>query len=686
MQRLEIPETLAGIVNSQVSSIGPDLVALLEDASCIGLHFDSRVLESAAERAPEAVEDSLKEAAKQGLIGSSSSPEPTEFQFASPLIRDHLYNEISDQRRRAFHRQLADFGTRNAGVLSPEELAIHSARGLADVEPEAAFLACSAAAERAERAFAFDQAATFWSLALSTFEAREVRRRAEVLMRLGLTRRADNNWSQAITVLQRAHELFERLGEAESAAEAAYFLGELHRFTLNLDQSVHWLRLSLDSLTEDLRPNAQALLGGTLIAQDHVEDGLATLRPLLRLVSTNATVSPHVAYWAAYGLNSAGEIEASRELSGAGLREAQRLNDRTRIALLGGQLAFDALSHFDLSQARKYAELVASIPPPHDATGLVRMFYTRAIVDAYVGNWRGVKETCDTWMPEVRLAGHFQQATAEMIWSEASSNLGQQEIALEMAEKALPHLREMTPLATLHKARILLRSGQKDAAKEVVLSVAEKVQNSTHSSGSLLALADLAASIGDLALGNYLRPILLKEPRQLLIIYAPTSVQRVLGKLASLQGDHKAAFSHFDTAIKDLSAGGALYELAYTYLDYSNARLRHSKRGDALKSRTLLLEAATIFQALDLPQPPGDETEPPQGGSSRYGLTPRQLEVLQLVAQGGKNKEIAERLSLTPTTVARHLEAILEKTGASNRTDAVMKAQHAGLLTDQIKE
>ena len=684
MQRLDIPQTLTGIITSQISSITPELTGLLQEASCIGVRFDARLLAAASSQAPEAIETSMAEANREGLIRPSGAPEPTEFQFVSPLIHERLYKEMPDQKRREVHHRLADYGNRNTGVLSLEELAIHSASGLDHSQPQAAFLACESAAERAERAFAFDQAAGFWSLALSCLQATDVRRRAEVLIRLGLTRRAAKNWAQAITAFQRAHELFDRLSEAESAAEAAYFLGEMYRFTLDLQESVRWLRLSLDSLAEELRPNAQALLGGALIAQDHVEEGMLTLQPLL--TSRDSRLEPHVAFWASYGLASAGKIAASSELLEAGLREAQRLNNRTQIILTGGQLASRSLSNLRLDQAKEYVELIASIPQPLDATAIVRMFVTQAMLDAYRGNWRAVEETCTTWMPEVRLAGRFQQATAEIHWAEASSALGNHEEALAMAEKALPYLGDMTPLATLHKARILLQSGRKDAAKESVLGVAEKVQASTHSPGSLLVLADLAASIGDSVLAKPLRAKLLQEPRQLLIIYAPISVQRVLGKLASLLGDHAAAFGHFEAAIKGLSSGGAAHELAYTYLDYSNARSRRTKRGDALKAQSLSLAATAAFEALNLPQPFRDEADVPQSGGSRYGLTPRQLEVLQLVAQGAKNKEIAELLSLTPTTVARHLEAILGKMGASNRTDAVMKAQRAGLLASPALE
>jgi len=62
-------------------------------------------------------------------------------------------------------------------------------------------------------------------------------------------------------------------------------------------------------------------------------------------------------------------------------------------------------------------------------------------------------------------------------------------------------------------------------------------------------------------------------------------------------------------------------------------------------------------------------------------LTAREQEVLQLLAQGLPNKEIAERLVITERTVKFHVSAIMGKLGASNRTEAVALARQRNLLT-----
>jgi DNA-binding NarL/FixJ family response regulator len=62
------------------------------------------------------------------------------------------------------------------------------------------------------------------------------------------------------------------------------------------------------------------------------------------------------------------------------------------------------------------------------------------------------------------------------------------------------------------------------------------------------------------------------------------------------------------------------------------------------------------------------------------GLTPRETDVLQLVATGLSNRAVAERLHVSDETVKFHLASIFGKLGASNRTDAVQRALRRGLI------
>jgi DNA-binding NarL/FixJ family response regulator len=63
----------------------------------------------------------------------------------------------------------------------------------------------------------------------------------------------------------------------------------------------------------------------------------------------------------------------------------------------------------------------------------------------------------------------------------------------------------------------------------------------------------------------------------------------------------------------------------------------------------------------------------------RAGLTPRELEVLGLLAEGHNQQAIAERLSVSPRTVGKHIEHILAKLPARSRAEAVAIAYQRGL-------
>lgn len=61
-------------------------------------------------------------------------------------------------------------------------------------------------------------------------------------------------------------------------------------------------------------------------------------------------------------------------------------------------------------------------------------------------------------------------------------------------------------------------------------------------------------------------------------------------------------------------------------------------------------------------------------------LTPREIEVLELLAEGLPNRRIADRLGISDQTVKFHVASIFGKLGAANRTDAVRRAARRGLI------
>ena len=62
------------------------------------------------------------------------------------------------------------------------------------------------------------------------------------------------------------------------------------------------------------------------------------------------------------------------------------------------------------------------------------------------------------------------------------------------------------------------------------------------------------------------------------------------------------------------------------------------------------------------------------------GITPRELEILALIAQGLSNKEIADRVFVSENTVKTHSSRVFDKLGAKRRTQAVQLGKELGLI------
>ena len=70
----------------------------------------------------------------------------------------------------------------------------------------------------------------------------------------------------------------------------------------------------------------------------------------------------------------------------------------------------------------------------------------------------------------------------------------------------------------------------------------------------------------------------------------------------------------------------------------------------------------------------------PKSSSTDDALTPREIDVLRLIARGNANKIIAAELSLTEETVKSHMGNILSKLGANDRTHAVAIGLKRGII------
>lgn len=120
--------------------------------------------------------------------------------------------------------------------------------------------------------------------------------------------------------------------------------------------------------------------------------------------------------------------------------------------------------------------------------------------------------------------------------------------------------------------------------------------------------------------------------------------------------------------------------LALQWLDYQRLARVHS--GDVyiflIAAAFLALGIFVGARMLAAPQPPPFDGNPK--ALAALGISPRELTVLQELAAGHSNKEIAARLNVSPNTVKTHVAQVYDKLGAKRRTDAINKARELGIV------
>jgi DNA-binding CsgD family transcriptional regulator len=85
-------------------------------------------------------------------------------------------------------------------------------------------------------------------------------------------------------------------------------------------------------------------------------------------------------------------------------------------------------------------------------------------------------------------------------------------------------------------------------------------------------------------------------------------------------------------------------------------------------------------RVLGAPPPPANFDGNPKARAA-LGISASEMTVLEEIAAGHSNKEIAARLHISPNTVKTHASRLFEKLGAKRRTDAVKKARELGIVS-----
>ncbi len=124
--------------------------------------------------------------------------------------------------------------------------------------------------------------------------------------------------------------------------------------------------------------------------------------------------------------------------------------------------------------------------------------------------------------------------------------------------------------------------------------------------------------------------------------------------------------------VEAIKAGASGYLLKEVELDDLLAAIRSVARGEAVLDPAV---AGRVLAELRRPARPADDTAP--------ALTERDTEILQLVARGLSNQEIADQLHLAEKTIRNRLSLLFKQLALENRTQAALYAIRQGLVDDE---
>jgi ATP/maltotriose-dependent transcriptional regulator MalT len=297
--------------------------------------------------------------------------------------------------------------------------------------------------------------------------------------------------------------------------------------------------------------------------------------------------------------------------------------------------------------------------------GICRSAYGNVL--ATNGDWVTAELELTGAVGDLRRSRPAMASSAIARLGELRARQGRVDEARELFMQAATHLRSIVGLGLL-----ALDGGDPAAAADAAERALRRAPAGARLDQvpALELLVRARSALGDLDAAAEAYAELERAAAELGTPYVRGRAQRAAGGLAAARGDQEGARRAFEDAVDLLSESAAAYEEALARLELAAALAALGREQAAVGER----EAGTAALAKLGARVPAAE----RGALAE--LTPRELEILRLVAQGLNDAEIAQRLVLSQHTVHRHVANVRTKLRLPSRTAAVAYAARAGLL------
>jgi DNA-binding CsgD family transcriptional regulator/tetratricopeptide (TPR) repeat protein len=643
----DVPVNVRDAVRTRASRLSESGRAVAELVSVVPGQTERWLLEAFPEFRPEA----LDECRQRGLVEYDSAA----VWYRHELVRGAMEESLSPQGRRALNAFAVEIlAGRDADIAR----IVHHARQAGDGALIARY--APAAARRASSASAHREALAHFRVAVEYAAEFSVGDRAQLLTDYAIECYFANEAVEGLGAAERALVLWRELSKTIQEGNVLRWLSRLHWWLGHNEKAVETGLAAVEVLSS-VRRSKELAMAYSNLAQ----------------VSMLAQQADEAEAWATKAITVARELDDQNTLAHAlnNLGSTRlRVGDTGGYALLEESLEISVRERFDDHVGRAYANLIW--------TALDYRQYGKA--ERYIE--QGLE-----YARSREMAGNIYYITAERArlgfersdWTQAEGDA-----LWVLGRPEEPGITTMPALAVL--ARLYVRRGDPEADR--ILDDAWRLVEPT---GELQRVAPVAVAraemawlrddsqgIGSAIVSTYELALAVQQPW--ITDEFAFWMWRGSGTTEALEGsDTPYALQmagRWREAADAWGQFGCVYEQAIALMDSNDPQhlLQALEILDRLKAAPAAAKARRQLRRLGVQRVPRGPRK--EARSHPAGLTPRQVEVLELVVGGLTNAEIAERLFVSPKTIDHHVSALLTKLDVPSRQDAAAIARKRGFV------